>query len=647
MNKLDAIHNYNDESIQVLEGLEAVRKRPAMYIGNTNSGGLAHLVFEIFDNSVDEVLSDFATTIELTFLSDGSVEIIDDGRGIPPKSVETIFTTLHAGGKFNSDSYKSSGGLHGVGTSVTNAMSSWLETTVYRDGKEYFIRFENGGHPVAPIKVIGKCDKSKSGTKVRFLPDSSLFSTSVFNIDRIEQRIRETAFLNTNVKITFNDFRDEENKETKVFDYNGMKDYLAYLASGSSVIVTPQESNYFDDETGIEVTLAYQWVENDSNSSENILSYVNNIRTRDGGTHETGFKVGLTKAFNQYGKDTGLLKGKYNKVLGEDIRDGMIAVISVKIPENILEFESQTKDKLGSIVARSVLDSCTNDVFTKFLSQNKSDAEYLIDRAIKYQKMKDEARRLKETTKKTNNKNKKFIDAEKLSEPNNKNSPYKWELFMVEGNSAAGSAKLARFKEFQGILSLRGKVLNTENVKYEEAMKNLELNLLMNALGCGHGADYSEEDLRYDKLILMTDADVDGSHIQILILTFLFRHCRKLIENGHVYIAQPPLYKITARGKSGKQDIVEYAWNTEELRKKSEKYTKPNITRFKGLGEMNDIDLHKTTMNLDNRSLYQVSVEDFVQASTITSLLMDKNNSDKRKVWINKNVKFNDAPSEE
>lgn len=640
--KLSAVNDYNADSIKALEGLEAVRKRPAMYIGNTNSTGLAHIVFEIFDNAVDEVLADFADTIELTFHEDGSVSIEDNGRGIPPEALELIFTTLHAGGKFDSSNYKSSGGLHGVGTSVTNAMSEWLEVTVYRNGKEHYLKFENGGHPIGKMRVIGTCDKNKTGTLVRFKPDASLFSTVKFNVERIEQRARETAFLNPKVKIIFNDFRsdDEELRFTNIFDYNGMGDYLTYLADNSTISIAPKEFTMLDEPTGIEATIAFQWVENDEASQENILSYVNNIRTRDGGTHETGFKTGLTKAFNQFGKDAGLLKGKYSKVLGEDIRDGMVAVISTKIPENILEFESQTKDKLGSIEARSVLEGFAYDIFIKFLSMNKSDAEYLIDRAIKYQKMKEEAKRLRDTAKKTNNKSKKLSMSDKLTEPSVKN--YKRnELFIVEGDSAGGSAKNGRYKEFQGVLSLRGKVLNTIDSTHTEALTNAEIQTIVAALNCGMGNDYNEDDLHYDKVIIMTDADVDGSHIQVLLLTFFYKHMRKLIEDGHVYISSPPLYGITLNPKDKKPE-KRYAWNQTELREILETAPKgTQVQRYKGLGEMGDVDIRDTTLNPEHRVLYKIEISDFIQANNTLNTLMGRDAS-KRRIWIEQNVEFLD-----
>lgn len=633
--KNEAINNYGADSIQALEGLEAVRKRPAMYIGNTNSSGLAHIVFEIFDNAVDEALAGFCDTITLTFNMDGSVSIEDNGRGIPPEALELIFTTLHAGGKFDSSNYKSSGGLHGVGTSVTNAMSEWLEVTVYRGGKVHYLRFENGGRPVGSMKVIGKCDKNKSGSLVTFKPDANLFPSAKMNVDRIKQRTRETAFLNTTVKIVFNDFRspDDEAKTTEVFDYNGLDEYLAYLASGSTVSIKPQEYSSLDEETGIETILAFEWIENEESGQENILSYVNNIRTKDGGTHETGFKTGITKAFNTFGKDAGLLKGKYNKVSGDDIREGIVTILSLKIPENILQFESQTKDKLGSIEARGVVENFTNEAITKFLSTNRPDAEYLIDRAIKFQKMKDEAKRMKDTTKKSNSKTSRLSISDKLTEPISKD-PKEKELYMVEGDSAGGTAKEGRFNQFQGILALRGKVLNTENATADKMLANREIATLLSALGTGYGKNYDEDLLRYHKVIILTDADDDGGHIQTLLMTFFYRHMRKLVENGHLYIAQPPLYMLT----KGKEKY--YAWSREQVTELREQYGSGfALKRFKGLGEMEADQLKATAMHPETRILHKVTVSDFIQANNTFVTLMGKS-PEARKVWIDRNVDF-------
>lgn len=571
---------YTASSIQILKGLEAVRKRPGMYIGSTNSSGLAHLVFEILDNSVDEVLGGHANNITMTFHEDGSVEVEDDGRGIPPEAVELIFTNLHAGGKFDSSNYTASGGLHGVGTSVVNALSEWLEVTVYRDGKAHYIRFENGGTPVAPSKVIEKgLPKSKTGSRVRFFPDATIFSTIKFNIERIMGRARETAFLNPELVLTFNDFRSdvEEEKVTEIFDYQGMNDYIDYLTDGEEVIMPVTTFNGTEDNTGIEMTIAMEWIES---SSENILSYVNNIRTRDGGTHETGFKTALTKAINDYGKEMGFLKGKINKLEGTDIREGVVTVLSIKIPENILQFESQTKDKLGTSEARSIVENFTYENVMKYLHSNPRDTEYLIQRLIRTQKLREELKKQKDSAKKNKKKDRRANISDKLTEPTSKEW-MKRELLLVEGDSAGGSAKSGRNREFQGVLALRGKVLNTETATEHRIVGNQELQTMLAALGVEMGSKYDENDLRYGKIIILTDADVDGSHIQTLLLTFFYRHLPKLIENGHVYIAQPPLFKIK------KGDNVAYCWNPQELREIVDKFkTGYTVQRYKGLGKL-------------------------------------------------------------
>ncbi|WP_195934246.1 DNA topoisomerase IV subunit B [Streptococcus sobrinus] len=633
-----SITNYNDDAIQVLEGLDAVRKRPGMYIGSTDGTGLHHLVWEIVDNAVDEALSGFGDCIEVVLHQDGSVSVTDSGRGMPTgmhatgkPTVEVIFTVLHAGGKFGQGGYKTSGGLHGVGSSVVNALSSWLEVEITRDGAVYKQRFENGGKPVTGLEKIDTAPKSKSGTKVTFKPDETIFSTTDFKFNTISERLKESAFLLKEVTLVLKDERTDEEAE---FHYeNGVQDFVSYLNEDKETL-TPVI--YFEGENqGFQVQVAMQY--NDG-FSDNILSFVNNVRTKDGGTHETGLKTAITKAMNDYARKTGLLKDKDKNLEGSDYREGLSAVLSILVPEEHLQFEGQTKDKLGSPLARPVVDGLVSDQLTFFLMENGELASSLVRKAIKARDAREAARKARDESRngKKNKKDKGLLSG-KLTPAQSKN-PKKNELYLVEGDSAGGSAKQGRDRKFQAILPLRGKVLNTEKAKMPDILKNEEINTMIYTIGAGVGPDFSLDDINYDKIIIMTDADTDGAHIQTLLLTFFYRYMRPLVEAGHVYIALPPLYKMS-KGK-GKKEQVEYAWTDGELEELRQKFGKGSmLQRYKGLGEMNADQLWETTMDPDNRTLIRVTIEDLARAERRVSVLMGDKPAPRRK-WIEDNVKF-------
>jgi len=621
---------YSASEIQVLEGLEAVRKRPGMYIGSTSQRGLHHLVYEIVDNAIDEAMAGYCKNIEVIIHKDNSVTVIDDGRGIPvdihPKlqksGVEVVFTVLHAGGKFNERVYKVSGGLHGVGASVVNALSCYLEVEVYRDGKVYYQRYERG-KPVCELKVIGTTDKT--GTKVTFLPDDEIFETIEFDGDVILQRLRELAFLNKGIRIVFLDEREKNSKPVELKYDGGIAEFVKFLNRNKEVL--HQEPIYIEGEKNdILIEVAVQYTDD---FGENIYSFANNIATIDGGTHLIGFKTAVTKAVNEYAKKYNFIKGD-TQLLGEDIRDGMTAIVSVKIHEP--QFEGQTKTKLGNSEARWAVENLVSEKLATFLEENPDVSKKIIDKAILAAKAREEAKKARELV----IKRKSALDSSnlpgKLADCSEKD-PAKCEIFIVEGDSAGGSAKQGRDRRYQAILPLWGKMLNVEKASQDKIYSNDKLLPLIQALGVGIGNDIDLKKLRYHKVIIMADADVDGSHIRTLLLTFFYRYMRPLIENGHIYIAQPPLYKIT----KGKQ--VRYAYNEKELQKILQEMKDAQVQRFKGLGEMNAQELWETTMDPARRILLRVELEDAVMAEEIFTILMgDK--VEPRREFIEKNAKY-------
>ncbi|WP_165724781.1 DNA topoisomerase IV subunit B [Streptococcus agalactiae] len=641
MTKQDiTVTNYGDDAIQVLEGLDAVRKRPGMYIGSTDGTGLHHLVWEIVDNAVDEALSGFGNRIDVIINKDGSITVTDHGRGMPTgmhamgkPTVEVIFTVLHAGGKFGQGGYKTSGGLHGVGSSVVNALSSWLEVEIIRDGAIYRQRFENGGKPVTTLKKIGTAPKSKSGTSVSFMPDQSVFSTIDFKFNTIAERLKESAFLLKNVTLTLTDNRSEEAEHLEFHYENGVQDFVEYLNEDKETLTPIMFFEGEEQEFHIEVALQY----NDG-FSDNILSFVNNVRTKDGGTHETGLKSAITKSMNDYARKTGLLKEKDKNLEGSDYREGLSAILSILVPEEHLQFEGQTKDKLGSPLARPIVDGIVSEKLTYFLMENGDLASNLIRKAIKARDAREAARKARDESRngKKSKKDKGLLSG-KLTPAQSKNAK-KNELYLVEGDSAGGSAKQGRDRKFQAILPLRGKVLNTAKAKMADIIKNEEINTMIHTIGAGVGPDFNLDDINYDKVIIMTDADTDGAHIQTLLLTFFYRYMRPLVEEGHVYIALPPLYKMS-KGK-GNKEIVEYAWTDIELEELRQKFGKGSLLqRYKGLGEMNADQLWETTMNPETRTLIRVTIEDLARAERRVNVLMGDKVPPRRQ-WIEDNVKF-------
>lgn len=623
---------YDESSIKILEGLEAVRKRPGMYIGSTDKRGLHHLVWEIVDNGIDEAINGYGNHLTVIIHKDGSVSVSDEGRGVPvgkhasgKSTPEVIYTVLHAGGKFQEGGYKVSGGLHGVGASVVNALSKWMKVSICRDGGKYEISFKNGGHLDSDLKKVGTTNKT--GTTVRFMPDDTIFSTTTFSFTTICERMQESAFL---IKGLMIDVIDEEDEKEAHYHYErGLEEFVSYLNEGKKVLHNVVGFDAVKNKIEVECALQYT-----DSYSENVVSFVNNVKTSDGGSHEVGLKSALTKVFNDYAKNNGYLKAKDKNFEGTDVREGLTVVLSLKIPEDLLQFEGQTKGKLGTPLAKTVVEQVVYEKMQYFLEENKAVATDIINKALKGKAAREAARKAREEARKGKTKNSKEKNLSDKLAPATKKNPKKNELFIVEGDSAGGSAKTGRERSYQAILPLRGKVLNTERCTMEEAYKNAEINTLIYTIGAGVGSSFHIEDCNYDKIIIMTDADDDGCHIQVLLVTFFYRYMKPLIEAGKVYIANPPLYKISF----GKKEEV-YAYSDEELKELTKNRKPEDLQRYKGLGEMDANQLWETTMDPLKRSLIQVKITDVALAEKRVSILMgDK--VEPRKEWIEENVDF-------
>lgn len=627
-------NRYDDNSIQILEGLEAVRKRPGMYIGSTDSRGLHHLIWEIVDNSIDEALNGYGKKIQITLEADGSVTVQDEGRGMPigqhasgVNTLQVIFTVLHAGGKFSSEGgYKTAGGLHGVGASVVNALSEWLTVEVAHDGELVRMEFADGGKKIGKLEHLGKTNRT--GSTVRFKPDPRIFSTTEYKYDVVCERAREEAFLLSGIAMVVSDKRNKKN-ETETYLYkDGLTAFLGYLHEDRNVLMNPVK--FSGEANGIQVEVAFQYTDD---YQENTYSFVNLVRTGDGGTHEAGFKGAFTKAINDYARKYGLLKAKDKNLEGGDVREGLTTILSVSVPEELLQFEGQTKSKLGTPQAKTAVEAVVSEKLSFWLEENRNQSDTLVRKMLKASLARIAARKARDEIRKGKRvgKGEKVLSG-KLAPAQTKDARVK-ELFLVEGDSAGGSAKQGRDSHYQAILPLRGKVLNTEKCTLSDIEKNEELNTLIYTLGAGVGPDFDYKESNYGKVIIMTDADDDGSHIQILLLTFFYRYMRPLLEQGMVYIGLPPLYKVT-KGKT-----TEYVYSDQELDALRRKLGKVEIQRYKGLGEMNATQLWETTMDPSQRTLIKVGISDGVKAERrVTVLMGDK--AELRRKWIEDNVSF-------